>query len=97
LGFLCSVRWVAVSIHIFISQALSEPLRRQLYPDPVSKHFLASAIVSGFGVCMWSGSQGEEAWMAFPLVSAPFFAPVFPLYRSNSGLKFWRWVSGPIP
>jgi hypothetical protein len=35
--------------------------------------------------------------MAFPSVSAPLFVPVFPLDRSNSGLKFWRWVGGPIP
>ena len=33
-----------------------EPLMRQLYKVPVSKYFLASAIVSGFGVCMWNGS-----------------------------------------
>jgi hypothetical protein len=48
---------VAVSIHICIGQALAEPLRRQLYKAPVSKHFLASTIVSGFGVCMWDGPQ----------------------------------------
>jgi hypothetical protein len=41
---------VAVSIHICIGQDLTEPLRRQLYQAPVSKHFLASAIVSGFVV-----------------------------------------------
>jgi hypothetical protein len=35
-------------------------------------------------------------WMAFPSVSAPLFVPVFVLDRSNSGLKFWRWVGGPI-
>jgi hypothetical protein len=35
-------------------------------------------------------------WMAFPSVSALLFVPVFPLDRNNSGLKFWRWVSGPI-
>jgi hypothetical protein len=34
--------------------------------------------------------------MAFPSVSAPLFVPVFPLDGSNSGLKFWRWVGGPI-
>ena len=31
LGSLCSVRWLASSIHICIGQALAEPLRRQLY------------------------------------------------------------------
>ena len=34
--------------------------------------------------------------MAFPSVSVPLFVPEFPLDRSNSGLKFWRWVWGPI-
>ena len=35
--------------------------------------------------------------MAFLSVSAPFFVPVFSSERSNSGLKFLRWVDGPIP
>ena len=40
--------------------------------------------------------------MAFPLVSiffilVPVFVPAFPLDRNNSGLKFLRWVGGPIP
>jgi hypothetical protein len=56
LGSLCSVRWLIASIHICIGQDLAEPLRRQLYQAPVSKHFLASAIVFEFGVCRWDGS-----------------------------------------
>jgi hypothetical protein len=56
LGSPCSVQWLAESIHISICQALAEPFRRQLYQVPDSKHFLASAIVSGFGVCIWDGS-----------------------------------------
>jgi hypothetical protein len=40
--------------------------------------------------------QVGSLWMAFPLVSAPHFVPVFPLDRSNSWLKIWRWVGGPI-
>ena len=28
---LCSVQWMAVSLHFYICQALAEPLRRQLY------------------------------------------------------------------
>jgi hypothetical protein len=47
-----------VSLHICISQALAEPLRRQLYQAPVTKHLLASTIVSGFGGCSWLGSPG---------------------------------------
>ena len=58
LGSLHLVRWLAVSICICIDQDLAEPLRRQQYQAPVSKNFLASAIVSGFGVCMWDGSPG---------------------------------------
>jgi hypothetical protein len=49
LGTLCSVQKLAESLHPCICQALVEPLRRQLYQAPVSKHLLASTIVSGFG------------------------------------------------
>jgi hypothetical protein len=64
---LCSVQWMAVSIHLCICQAPAEPLRRQLYQAPVSKLLLASAIVSGFGGCLWDGSPGGavSAWL-FP-------------------------------
>jgi hypothetical protein len=58
LGTLCSVQWLTVSIHLCICQTLTEPLRRQLYQAPISKHFLASTIVSGFGICLWDGSPG---------------------------------------
>jgi hypothetical protein len=44
-----------------ICQALTEPLRRQLYQAPVSKHFLSSTIVSGLGNCIWDGSSGGAA------------------------------------
>jgi hypothetical protein len=43
---LCSVQWMAVSIHFCICQALADPLRRQLYQAPVSKLLLASIILS---------------------------------------------------
>jgi hypothetical protein len=58
LGTLCSVPWMDASIHLCICQALAEPLRRQLYQAPVSKHLLASTTVSGFGDCVWDGSPG---------------------------------------
>jgi hypothetical protein len=48
LGTLHSVQWLAVSIHLCICKALAGPLRRQPYQAPVSMHFLASTIVSGF-------------------------------------------------
>ena len=44
---------MAASICICIGQTLGKPLRSQLYQTPVSKHFLASTLVSGFGVCIW--------------------------------------------
>jgi len=40
------------SILICISRALAKPLRRHLYQAPVSKNFLASAIVPGLGGCI---------------------------------------------
>jgi hypothetical protein len=55
LGTMCLVQWLAASIHLCICQALAEPLRRQLYQAPVSKHLLTSTIVSGFSNCIWNG------------------------------------------
>jgi hypothetical protein len=60
LGTLCSVQWMAVSIHFCICQALAEPLRRQLYQDSDSKLLLAFTIVSRFVGCLWDGSPGGE-------------------------------------
>jgi hypothetical protein len=53
LGTLCSVQWMAVSIHFCICQALAEPFKRQLYQAPVSKHLLASTIQSGLVSFEW--------------------------------------------
>ena len=58
LGSACSVEWLAVSIRICLGLALTEPLRAQLYQAPDSKHFFASAIVSGFGISRQDGSLG---------------------------------------
>jgi hypothetical protein len=67
LGTLCSVQWLAGSIHLCICQALAEPLRRQLYQAPISKLLLASTIVSGFGNCIWDGSP-DEAVSGWPFL-----------------------------
>ena len=56
LGTLWSVQWMAVSLHFCICQVLAEPLRRQLYQAPVSKHLLASTVMSGCVDCIWDGS-----------------------------------------
>jgi hypothetical protein len=58
LGSLCSVQWLAASIYISMGKALALKLRRQPYQAPVSKHFLASAIDTRFGGCIWDGSPG---------------------------------------
>jgi hypothetical protein len=58
LATLCSFGRMTVNIHFCICQALAESLRRQLYQAPVRKILLASAIVSGFGGCIWDGSPG---------------------------------------
>jgi hypothetical protein len=58
LGTLCSAQWMTVSIHFCICQVLVESLWGQLYQAPVSKHLLASTIVSGFNDCIWDGSPG---------------------------------------
>ena len=47
------------NIGICICKDVAEHLRRYLYQSTVSKHFLTSTIVSGFGVCMWDGSPGR--------------------------------------
>jgi hypothetical protein len=57
---LCSIWLLAVSIYICISQDQAEPLR-QLFQVPVSKYFLALAIVSDFGVCI---SNESEVWQS---------------------------------
>jgi hypothetical protein len=89
---------LAVSICICLSQVLAEPLREQLYQARVCKYFLASAIVSGFGVWGWEGTDsGEDSGWPFLQSLLHIFVPAFPLDRNNSGLKILRWVDGSIP
>jgi len=57
-GFSCSVQWLVANMLIYISRIMAEPLGRNSYLAPVSKHFLASTIVTGFGGCIWDGSPG---------------------------------------
>ena len=77
LGTLCSIQWIAVSIHFCICQALVEPLRRQLYQAPVSKHLLASIVVSKFSDSVWDGSPGGAVFGWSP-VSALHFVSITP-------------------
>ena len=55
-----TLQWLSESIHLCICQTVVEPLRRQPYPAPVSKHLLASTMVSGFCGSLWDGSPGGE-------------------------------------
>ena len=86
LGFLCSVLWLAASIHIYIGHALAKPLREELYQAPVSKHFLVLAIVSGFGDCIWDGCPcgAVSGW--------PFLQSLF----NTLSLYLLPWVLFPL-
>ena len=93
LGTLCSVQWIAVSIHFCICQALAEPLRRQLYQAPIGNLFLASAIVSRFGGCLWDGSAGGAEITLYLFIlfilnyiiySSPGLPSDFPIFRTFS-------------
>ena len=70
LGTLCSVQWMAVSIYFCICQAVEEPLMKQLYQAPVSKHLLVSITVTEFGDCMGWIPRWGSLWMVIPSVSA---------------------------
>jgi hypothetical protein len=60
---------MTVSIPICIGNALAETLRRQLYLAPLSKYFLASAIVSVLGDNIWDGSPGGADFGSLSLQS----------------------------
>jgi cytochrome bd-type quinol oxidase subunit 2 len=78
LGTPCSIQCLVARICFCIYQALAEHLRRQLYQVLVGMHFLALAIVSVFGVCIWDGwiPKRSSLWMAFSSVSAAHFVRV---------------------
>jgi hypothetical protein len=83
LGSLCSVHWMAVSIHFSIFQTLAEPLRRQLYQAPVCKLLLRLTTVSGVGGCIQNGSP-----VGLFLVG-PFFSLCFTLCLCNSFHRYF--------
>jgi hypothetical protein len=88
---------LAVSIHICICQDLAETLRRQLCQSPVSKNFVASAIVSGFGVCMWDGSL---CWVVSGcpfLQSLLYSCPCISFRQEQFWVKIFIWVGRPTP
>jgi hypothetical protein len=80
-------------IYLCIGLVVLKPPRKQPYQAPLSKVFLALAIVLVFVVC-WKDVSLDV--MVFPSVSVPFCLPVFPLKRNISGLKILRWLVGPL-
>jgi len=79
LGSPCSVLWLAASIPICIGKALPEPIRRHPYQAPVSKHSLASAIVTRLGGCIWDespiGAGSGWPFLQSLLHSLPLYFP----------------------
>jgi hypothetical protein len=91
LGTLCSVQWMTVTIHFCICQALVEPLRRQLYQQPLVA--ICHSVWAWWLFIAWIPKWGS-LWMVVSSVSAPNFVSVtpstgilFPLLRRI--LSFW--------
>jgi hypothetical protein len=78
LGTLCSVLSIRICIGLILAVS-----REQLYQAPVSKCFLASAIVFEFGVCRWDGSQVGQS------LNGLSFSLFFTLCSGNS---FQSWI-----
>jgi hypothetical protein len=89
LGTLCSVQWLTASIHFCICQALAEPLRRQLYQVPVSKHLLASAVASGCDVCISDGSPGGEI-SRWPFLQSLLYSYTTNMLLKHQSIQFWN-------
>jgi hypothetical protein len=84
-------------LYLYWSGYGRDNLRRKLYQAPVSKHFLTSAIVSGFGICMWDRSPVPQS------LDGPSFSLCFTLCPCISCRQEQWWVKilemggGPIP
>jgi hypothetical protein len=89
LGTPCSVQWLAVSICIYICQALAEPLRRQLNQAAVGTYFLASSVVSGFGDSIWDGLSFSLCFtLCIYISSHGYFVPPSKKDQSTHTLVF---------
>ena len=74
-------------ISICNGQALAETLRGQLHWAPVSKHFLASAIVSEFDVSRGDGSLGRAVCYDLLAKNKTVFFLICPKSLSEAKLK----------
>ena len=73
--------WLRASEHPYLYWSGSGRASQETADQaPVSKHFLTSAIVSGFGDTRYMGciTRWGRLWIAFPSVSAQHFVPVPP-------------------
>ena len=84
-----SVQWLPISVCNCLTCWHSQ--------HHVCKHILASAIMSGIGVCYWDGSQGRQSLHGLSFNIWFIFCPSFSLDGNNSKLKILRWVTGPFP
>jgi hypothetical protein len=64
-GTLCSVQWMAVSVHFCLCQALTELLIRHLYQAPVSK--LCLVVVYGMDPQVGQSLDGPSFSLCFTL------------------------------
>ena len=97
LGSLCSVCWLAVSICVCIGKALAQPLRRHPYHALVSKHFLSSAIVTGYDGCIWMDPQVGQSLFGLSFRLCSTLCPCISFRQDKFWVKFFRWVGSPIP
>jgi Ni/Fe-hydrogenase subunit HybB-like protein len=79
-----------VNIHFCICQAQTKVLRRQLYQAPVSRLLLASAIVSGFGGCLWDGSPSFTKRKLLFIVVTVKAMTILTYYRDIGIIYFCR-------
>ena len=97
LGSPGSVRWLTVSIYICIGQVLVEPLREQPYQAPVTKCFLASAIVSGLqaadGMNPYVGQTLDGLFWSL----CSIFCPCFSFGQEHFWIKNFEMCEWPHP
>ena len=93
----CSVQWLAVSICLCICQALAGPLRRQLYQAPFIKHFLASAIVSGFGSVYGMDTQVRKSLDGLSFRFCSTLCPCISFRQESLWIKNLEMIRWPHP
>ena len=94
------IQWLSASISLCVCQALTEPLRRQLYQPPVSKHFLTSTIVSGFGSVRQSLDGFSFSLYSTLCLHISFYVYFVPLLKrtkaSTLRFSFFMGITGSV-